>query len=70
MMGAASHLPIMMSETAHLGVLAVVLLVIFGGLEFNALKGKLGPLTSVKGVIHMGFVLALVVYALVELLTK
>jgi uncharacterized membrane protein len=70
MMGAASHLPIMVSETANLTVLAIVIAVILGALEFNALKGKLGPLTTVKGVIHMGFALAIVLYAVIELLTK
>ncbi len=69
-MGAASHLPFRVSETANLGLLALVLAVIFALLELNALKGKTGPLTSIKGVIHCGFGLALVLYVLVEALTK
>jgi uncharacterized membrane protein len=69
-MGAASHLPIRVNETAHLGLLAVVILVIIGALQFNALKGKTGPLTTIKGVIHCGFALAIVVYGVVEVLTK
>jgi hypothetical protein len=37
-------------------------------LEINAIKGKTGPMTSVKGVIHMGFLLTLVLYLAVDLL--
>jgi uncharacterized membrane protein len=69
-MGAASHLPIQVSETANLSIYALAILVIIGALEFNAAKGKTGPMTSIKGVIHMGFALAIVVYAIAEVLTK
>ena len=69
-MGAASHLPIAVNpETSLLpliGVIAVILLL----LEANALKGKTGPMTSIKGVIHCGFGLAIVLYAAMEILTK
>ena len=47
------------------------LLVVFGIillLEINALKGKTGPMTTVKGVIHMGLLLTLVLYLGVDLL--
>jgi uncharacterized membrane protein len=69
-MGAASHLPIQVNETAHFGLLAIAIAVIVGLLELNALKGKTGPITSVKGVVHMGFLLSFVTYAVVEVLTK
>lgn len=69
-MGAASHLPIQVSENAHLGVLAIVTVVVIGLLELNAIKGKTGPITSIKGVIHFGFLLTFVHYAIVEVLTK
>jgi uncharacterized membrane protein len=69
-MGAASHLPIRVSETANLGILAVAVLVIIGALELNAIKGKNGPMTSIKGVIHSGAALLVVMYFLVEILTK
>jgi uncharacterized membrane protein len=69
-MGAASHLPLAINPDSSLkplfGALAVVLL----GLEFNAIKGKTGPMTSVKGVITCGFILTLVLYILMEVLTK
>jgi uncharacterized membrane protein len=67
-MGAASHLPLDMSGPADWTKLGIALLVIIGGLEFNALKGKLGPLASVKGVIQMGFVLFAVIYGVIELI--
>lgn len=59
-MGAASHLPIAMK--GNLMTMWIVILVIIGALEFNALKGKLGPLAKVSGVIHCGLALALVLY--------
>lgn len=53
-MGAASHLQYEVTNgMLFLGLSALVIAV----LEFNALKGKLGPITSVKGVITWGFVL-------------
>ncbi len=69
-MGAASHLPIAINPNANLMILAGVLAVIFLGLELNAIKGKTGPITTVKGVIHGGFVLTVLLYAIVEILTK
>ena len=47
------------------------LIVVFGVvslLEINAIIGKTGPMTSVKGVIHMGVLLTLVLYLGVDLL--
>jgi hypothetical protein len=41
-------------------------LIIAGALQFNAIKGKLGPLTTVKGVITTGFALTAVIYGLME----
>jgi uncharacterized membrane protein len=67
-MAAARHLPIATSETSNYGVLAVVVGVIVLGLEGNAIKGKLGPLTTIKGVITCGFILSAVLYAAIEIL--
>jgi uncharacterized membrane protein len=69
-MGAASHLGIQVAETANLCVYAGVIGVIMLLLELNALKGKSGPMTTVKGVIHCGIGLAIVTYAIMEFLTK
>ncbi len=67
-MGAASHLPVNMDVEAPLGLLAGVLAAVLLALETNALKGKLGPLTTVKGVISAGFALAAVLVTLVEVI--
>jgi len=67
-MGAASHLPVNMDVDAPLGLLTGVLAIVLAGLEFNALKGKLGPLTTVKGVITAGFALVAVLITLVEVI--
>jgi uncharacterized membrane protein len=69
-MGAASHLPVAIGPDAKWGALIAVLAIIIGAIEFNGLKGKTGPITTIKGVIHMGFALTLVMYAVIEVLTK
>jgi uncharacterized membrane protein len=69
-MGAASHLPIAVNPNTSLWTLTIAYGVIFLALEANAMKGKLGPMTSIKGVIHCGFGLAAVLYVLLEILTK
>jgi len=67
-----------MASSVHLGALqmpvgsvgAGLLAAIFGLialLEVNGIVGKTGPMTSVKGVIHMGLLLTLVLYILAEL---
>lgn len=48
----------------YFGVFAVVTIVI----QLNALKGKLGPMESVKGVITSGFVLTAALYAIQAIL--
>lgn len=67
MMGAASHLPIQVAEggvcNAMIGTGIIIVL-----LEINALKGKTGIMTSVKGVIHCGLLLTAVLYGLIEFL--
>jgi uncharacterized membrane protein len=65
-MGASGHLggagSIPMSAQTDMGVsdlgLAVAIIIVLG-LEVNAIKGKLGPMASVVGVIHMGVLLTL-----------
>lgn len=69
-MGAASHLGFFVAPETNLTTLAIVILVIVGAIEFNALKGKVGPMATVKGVIHCGLALTVVLYVVVELLTK
>jgi uncharacterized membrane protein len=69
-MGAASHLPFNVNPGANFGILAAVVGAVILGIELNALKGKPGPMTTVKGVITSGFVLAGALYTLIEVLTK
>jgi uncharacterized membrane protein len=68
-----------MASSVHLAQLAtpvtgasiVSLIAVFGlilALEINGIKGKTGPMTSVKGVIHMGVLLTLVLYLGVDVL--
>jgi hypothetical protein len=51
-----------MSAQTDMGVsdlgLAVAIIIVLG-LEVNAIKGKMGPMASVVGVIHMGVLLTL-----------
>jgi len=65
-MGAASHLAFPVNDGTHFGLIAIVFAVLIGAIELNALKGKTGPMTSIKGVIHFGFALTVVMYLLLE----
>ena len=73
-MGSASHLPLGVSPDFNGWALLGVLAVIIGLLELNAIKGKTElnktiQITTVKGVISWGFVLAAVLYGVIEILT-
>ncbi len=66
-MGAASHLPVQM-DLSKVPAYFIVLLILVGGLQINGMKGKTGPMTTVKGVITCGFILTAVVYGLMEII--
>ncbi|MBL7543833.1 MAG: urate hydroxylase PuuD [Bdellovibrionaceae bacterium] len=66
-MVAAAHLPIVI-DTSNTMAYWVALLIVWGVLQLNAFKGKLGPMTSVNGVISCGFGLTAVVYLMMEIL--
>lgn len=67
-MGAASHLAISTSLDSSYMLYTIIVGALILLLELNALVGKkLGPITSVKGVIHCGFALAVVIYVIMEL---
>jgi uncharacterized membrane protein len=68
MMGAASHYPVGVTESTSFSVLFWVLAVIIGLLEINAVVGKPGPMASVKGVIHSGIILSVVLFGIIILL--
>ncbi len=66
-LGGAGRLPMSMED--GVGSLAQILcLVLILGLEFNAIKGKQGPMTSVVGVIHMGVILTAVLVLIMQFL--
>lgn len=63
-MAAARHLPTQAAEGASFATYFGVFAVIATVLEFNALKGKLGPLETIKGVVTCGFILTAVLHIL------
>jgi uncharacterized membrane protein len=65
-MASANHLSVMTDETSNFMLCAILTGIVILGLEFNAIKGKMGPMASVKGVILSGFALAAVLYSIVE----
>lgn len=56
----ANHLNYAIDETSNVGLYWVIVLVLIGALEANAIFGKTGPMTSIKGVITASFVLTAV----------
>jgi len=70
-MGAARHLILDRDfSQVSFGLVSAVIGGLILVLELNAIKGKLGPMTTVRGVIHSGVGLSVVLYVLVEVLTK
>lgn len=67
-MGMASHYTLNISPDTKLTPYWFATLLVIGVLEFNAIKGKLSVLATVKGVISAGFVLTLVLFMLGKLL--
>jgi uncharacterized membrane protein len=65
MMLGARHLGIEVNPEG-LTMFWIIMGVLIGALELNALKGKLGPLETVKGVVHMGVILTIVTYLVME----
>ena len=59
--GQASHL---VSQGLNTGLIVALALIVL--LQLNAIFGKLGPLTSVKGVIHCSIALAVAILALMQ----
>jgi len=53
-------------ESTCYAVIAVT--VVIAILELNAIKGKMGPMASVKGVIHCGLGLTVLLYLLLTFL--
>ncbi len=67
-MGASRHLGLTIPEGFSPGMVLGVVTALILALELNAIKGKLGPMTTVAGVIHCGLGLLVVLYGLIEVL--
>ena len=68
-MASSVHLAQLSTPVMSAGIFSLI--VVFGIivlLQINAVMGKQGPMTSVKGVIHMGLLLTLVLYLGIDLL--
>ncbi len=65
-MGSSAHLP--NGSIAGNSTAIIISLVLIGALELNAIFGKQGPMTTVRGVIVSGLVLTLVLWALLAFL--
>lgn len=57
MMAAASHLVLPVDENSKFSLYWIIASILLVVIEGNAIKGKLGPIETVKGVITSGFVL-------------
>ena len=66
-LGGAGRLPISM-EGGVSSLAQITCVVIILGLQFNAIKGKQGPMTSIVGVIHCGIALGAVLLLIMQLL--
>ena len=67
-MGAASHLPLPAPSNGDYTTALGAGVVIIALLEANAIKGKIGPMATVKGVIHAGLGLTVVLFAVLRFL--
>ena len=72
-MGASAHLGgtgrIPMSAEGGVSTLAVVLsLLLIAALELNAIRGRMGPMASVVGVVHLGVGLAVALLLIIQYL--
>ena len=72
-MGAASHFPQMVHQSTSRGLFWLLVIIIVGAVEANALVGTQGatkvPLDSVKGALWFGFLLAGILFLLTMALT-
>ena len=66
-LGGAGRLPISM-EGGVSSLAQIICIFIILGLQFNAIKGKQGPMTSIVGVIHCGIALGAVLLLIMQLL--
>ena len=67
-MGAASHYPMVATDQTNYIALFLVLAIIIGLIEINAIIGKPGPMASVKGVITSGVILSVILSGAIGIL--
>jgi hypothetical protein len=67
-MGACRHLSLNIPENFSAGLVMGVTTLLILAIQLNAMKGKMGPMATVRGVVHCGVGLMVVLYALVEVL--
>ena len=67
-MGAASHWTYSVTSTSKISIYSALAAIIMIAIEANALKGKQGPMTTIKGVITCGFVLTILFAGLISIL--
>ena len=65
-MAAANHLTISVDTNSSFTLAYVIMGALIGAIELNAIKGKMGPMTTVKGVVHLGFAFAFALYLIIE----
>lgn len=67
-MAAASHLSLPVTPESNYTLYWIVAFIALAAVEFNAIKGKLGPIETIKGVITGGFILTAVFAVLMAVL--
>jgi uncharacterized membrane protein len=65
-MGAATHFQLPIGDTSNVKLAVILVALVIAGLEANGLKGKLGPMATVKGVITSGFALTGVLFLILS----
>ena len=68
-MASSRHLPQIQQTIGDVSMAGLITVFgIIAALAVNGVAGKTGPMTSVKGVVHMGLALTVVLYLLIDLL--
>jgi len=69
-MGSSAHMPtsLLMDQMSTSAASLISVFVVILALEINSIRGQMGPMASVKGVIHCGLLLTAVLYGLMVLL--
>ncbi len=65
---AANHNALPIAPDTNLGLVAGVMAVLLIAIEGNAIKGKIGPMQTVKGVITSGFILTAIIIAILAVI--